>query len=181
MTTATTTNTDNWDKIEAASRAVLGESVCAYIDKCMKGPHPDSQLISILHKVQAEYGFLSSEALDAVAQLAHIPAAKVSGVATFYHFFQLEKRGRWVINICMGTACYVRGADTLAQRLKDELGIDFGETTKDGMFSLDAARCIGTCGLAPVIVVGENVHSQVTPDQIPGILKSYIDQAREEK
>jgi NADH:ubiquinone oxidoreductase subunit E len=174
----TCTSTDNWTKIEAESRAVLGDDLADYIAVCRSEEHGESQLISVLHRTQAKFGHLGREHLDAVAQLMQIPGAKVTGVATFYHFFHLEPRGRFVINVCMGTACYVRGADRVAQKVKDELGIDFGETTKDGMFSLEAARCLGTCGLAPVIMIDDNVHPQVTPDQIPAILGKYMEMAR---
>lgn len=174
----TCTSTDNWDKIEAESRAVLGDDLADYIAACRREEHGESQLISVLHRTQAKFGHLGREHLDAVGQLMQIPGAKVTGVATFYHFFHLEPRGRFVINVCMGTACYVKGADLVAQKVKDELGIDFGETTKDGLFSLDIARCIGTCGLAPVIMIGDTVHPQVTPDQIPSILGKYMEMAR---
>jgi NADH:ubiquinone oxidoreductase subunit E len=140
----------------------------------------DSQLIAVLHKVQAEFGYLAEAHLDAVAQLLRVPAAKVAGVASFYHYFRLSPRGKFIINVCLGTACYVKGADRVAQKLMDELGIAFGETSSDGIFTLEAARCVGTCGLAPVLMVGEEVHPQVTPDQVPLILEKYLDRARRE-
>jgi len=172
------TNTDNWNDVAAAARATLTEPLAAYIDQCRQGPEPGSQLISILHKVQAHFGYLGPEQLDAVAQLLQVPAAKVAGVASFYHFFRLQPRGRFIINVCLGTACYVKGADRVAQKLMDELGITWGETSKDNMFSLEASRCLGTCGLAPVIMIGEQVHPNVTPDQVPVILEKYIEQGR---
>ncbi|HOX28362.1 MAG TPA: NADH-quinone oxidoreductase subunit NuoE [bacterium] len=154
--------------------AVLPESILSYIEECKKSTEPKSCLISILHKVQAHFGYLGVEQLDAVAQLIQIPTAKVTGVATFYHFFRLVPRGRFIINVCMGTACYVKGADRIAEKFRQELGIDFGETTKDGLFSLEATRCLGTCGLAPVVMIGEQVHGQLTPDQVPALLEKYI-------
>ncbi|MFW6286329.1 MAG: NADH-quinone oxidoreductase subunit NuoE [Candidatus Sumerlaeota bacterium] len=178
MTAQTNTKTDNWNDIKTQSEKALGEDIVQFINSCKEDANPESHLISVLHKVQAKFGYLSEENLDAVAQLLQVPAAMVTGVATFYHFFRLQESGRYIINICMGTACYVKGADKVAARLKDELGIDFGETSTDGMFSLEASRCIGTCGLAPVLMVGEEVHPQVTPDQIPGILEHYIELAR---
>jgi len=138
----------------------------------------ESQLIAVLHKVQAEFGYLAEAHLDAVAQLLRVPAAKVAGVASFYHYFRLSPRGKFVINVCLGTACYVKGADRVAQKLMDELGIAFGETSADGVFTLEAARCLGTCGLAPVLMVGDDVHPQVTPDQVPLILEKYLTKAR---
>ena len=130
-------------------------------------------MIAVLHKVQAQYGYLAAAHLDAVAQLMQIPAAKVSGVASFYHYYRLQPRGRFLINVCMGTACYVKGADRVAQKLMDELGIRFGETSTDGVFTLESSRCLGTCGLAPVMMVDNHVHPEVTPDQVPLILEKY--------
>jgi NADH:ubiquinone oxidoreductase subunit E len=102
----------------------------------------------------------------------------VAGVASFYHFFRLQPRGRFMINVCLGTACYVKGADRVAQKLMDELGIQWGETTKDGVFTLEGSRCLGTCGLAPVLMIDNEVHANVTPDQIPVILQKYLDRAQ---
>jgi NADH:ubiquinone oxidoreductase subunit E len=163
----------------AKSAAALPQEVVDFIAECRRGPEPESQLISVLHKAQGHFGYLSGEVLMAVAQLMQVPAAKVSGVASFYHFFRLQPRGRFIINVCLGTACYVKGADRVAERLKQELGIDLGETTKDGMFSLEASRCIGTCGLAPVLMVGDEVYAQMTPDRIPGLIESYLNRARQ--
>jgi len=175
-----TSTTDNWPEVEAASKAVLPDPIVQFIEQCRDSEHPAGQLIAVLHKVQAHFGYLGAEQLDAVAQLLGVPAAKVSGVATFYHFFRLTPRGRYVIHVCLGTACYVQGAPLLVEKLKDELGIDFGETTKDGMFSLEAARCLGTCGLAPVIMINDEIHAKVTPDKIPLLLQDYIQQAHSE-
>jgi NADH:ubiquinone oxidoreductase subunit E len=172
------TTTDNWPEVEATAVRVLGEPIVQFIRQCMTQTQPESQLIAVLHKVQAQYGYLAPAHLDAVAQLMQVPAAKVAGVASFYHFFRLQPRGRYMINVCLGTACYVKGADRVAQRLMDELGIAFGETSTDGIFTLDASRCLGTCGLAPVIMVDQEVHAQVTPDQVPAILERYLEKAR---
>jgi NADH:ubiquinone oxidoreductase subunit E len=173
------TTTDNREQVFAAARAMLGEPIVQYIDKCRSGPEPSSQLISVLHKVQAQYGYLSQDHLQAVAQLLQVPAAKVAGVASFYHFFRLKPRGRYTINICMGTACYVKGAERVAQKVIDELGVTWGETSKDGVFTLEGSRCLGTCGLAPVVMIGDDVHANVTPDQVPVILEKYIKRSRE--
>ena len=167
-------NTNQWDAVDAQSREVLPDAIVQYISESRTRPHAESRLIAVLHKVQQHFGYLAPEHLDAVAQLLQIPTAKVTGVATFYHFFHLQPRGQFVINVCMGTACYVKGADRIAERLKEELGIDFGETTKDGLFTLDATRCLGTCGLAPVIMIGDQVHGEVTPDQIPNLLEQTL-------
>jgi len=104
----------------------------------------------------------------------------VSGVASFYHFFRLTPRGKFVIHVCMGTACYVKGADRVAQKFMEELGISWGETSKDHVFTLEGSRCLGTCGLAPVVMIGDDVHGNVTPDQVPIILDTYLRRAKEE-
>jgi NADH:ubiquinone oxidoreductase subunit E len=172
------TCTDNWEAVEAAAQKVLGDGVVKFINDCRRGPEPESQLIAVLHHVQAQYGYLSATHLDAVAQLMQVPAAKVAGVASFYHFFRLLPRGKFMINVCLGTACYVKGADRIADKFIEELGIKWGETTKDGVFTLEASRCLGTCGLAPVVMIDEEIHGQVTPDQVPALLEKYMKKAR---
>jgi NADH:ubiquinone oxidoreductase subunit E len=152
---------------------LLGADVVQFIALMRGQERSESQLISVLHRVQQAFGYLSPQQMDAVAQLLQVPAAMVSGVATFYHFFRFQAPGRHKISVCLGTACYVKGASTLAARLKDELGVEWGETSKDGMFTLEAARCLGTCGLAPVVMIDDNVHGQVTPEQIPSLLDAY--------
>jgi NADH-quinone oxidoreductase E subunit len=174
------THTDNFEEVMAASRAIFPEEINTFIDECLQKPHPRSFLISVLHKVQETYGYLAPEQLDAVAQLMQIPAAKVTGVATFYHYFRLTPRGRFVIHVCLGTACYVKGAERVTSKIKEELGIDFGETTTDGLFSLEPARCLGTCALAPVIMVGSKIHGDMTADKVPALLEEYAKQARNE-
>jgi NADH-quinone oxidoreductase E subunit len=173
--TCCATQTDNWPAVEAAAKATLGDEIVRFIDWCQKQEHASSQLIAVLHMVQERHGYLAPEKLDAVAQLMHIPAAKVSGVATFYHFFRLQPRGKFAISVCMGTACYVNGADKVAAKVKEELGIDFGQTTTDGRFSLNSALCLGTCGLAPVVMVNDQVYPKVTPDQVPALLEKIVE------
>jgi NADH-quinone oxidoreductase E subunit len=165
--------TDNRDAVFADARASLPPSVVELIERYLQQPHPESQLISVLHKVQEHYSYLAKKQMDAVAQLLQVPASVVSGVATFYHFFRLQPQGKYAIHVCLGTACYVKGAERIVARLKQELGIDFGETTKDGLFSLEVSRCFGTCGLAPVIMIAGDTYGQVTPDKIPALLEKY--------
>jgi len=172
--------TDNWEQVQKAAQVILGEDIVAFIDECRQGTEPESQLIAVLHKVQAKYGYLGQAHLDSVAQLMQVPSAKVAGVASFYHYFRLQPRGRYLINVCLGTACSVKGADRVAEKLMSELGIRFGATSTDGMFTLEGARCLGTCGLAPVIMVDNEDHAQVTPDQVPLILEKYLERARRE-
>ncbi len=172
------TCTDNWEQVEAAARLVLGDEIAARIETYRNQPHSESQLIAVLHRVQSQFGYLAATHLDAVAQLMQIPAAKVAGVASFYHFFRLKPRGKFMINVCLGTACYVKGADRVAQKVIDELGIAWGETSKDGVFTLEGSRCLGTCGLAPVVMIDDQVHGEVTPDQVPALLEKYLKKAR---
>ena len=139
------TTTDNREQVEATARQVLGEQIVALIEQYRQESNPESQLIAVLHRVQAEHGYLAEAHLDAVAQLMRVPAAKVAGVASFYHYYRLQPRGRFMISVCLGTACYVKGADRVAQKLMEELGVQFGETTTDGVFTLESSRCIGTC------------------------------------
>lgn len=175
------TTTENWDQVQKQSRETLGEDIAAFIDECRNDSHPRGLLIAVLHKVQGKFGYLNGEHLDAVAQLLRVPAAEVSGVASFYHYFRLKPRGRFMIHVCMGTACFVKGADLVAAKIKEELGIGFGETSSDLMFSLEGTRCLGTCGLAPVLMIDDDIHAEVTPDKVPIILEQYIRKARAEQ
>jgi len=168
---------DNRESVRESAKAALTPEIVAFIEECAADAHPESQLIRVLHRVQGHYGHLGREQMDAVAQLLQVPASKVTGVATFYHFFRLEPRGKYMISVCLGTACYVKGAERVADRLQEELGIHFGETTKDGLFSLNATRCVGTCGLAPVVVVEDKVYGDMTPDQVPALLEKYTKKA----
>lgn len=176
----TIARTDNREEVREKSRAALTPEIVDYIEACTREAFPHSHLISVLHKVQHEFGYLGREQLDAVAQLLQAPASKVAGVATFYHFFRLEPRGRFVINICMGTACYVKGAERVADKLKEELGIQFGETTSDGLFSLEGTRCLGACGLAPVVMIDDKVYGDMTPDQVPALIEKHVKMAHAE-
>jgi NADH:ubiquinone oxidoreductase subunit E len=108
--------------------------------------------------------------LDEVAHLLQVPTANVYGVATFYHYFRLKPRGQFAISVCMGTACFVKGADSVLTSFKSELGIDMGETTSDGLFSLEGTRCIGVCALAPVVTINDRVYSNVVSQQVSQIL-----------
>jgi NADH:ubiquinone oxidoreductase subunit E len=162
------------DEVLEKSKKALPQEILSFIEKCLKEPHSESQLIAILQKTQTHFGYLTEDAMNAIAQLMQIPTAHVTGVATFYHLFRLKKSGRFIISVCTGTACHVRGSDVLAKKLKEELGIDFGETTNDQLFTLESTRCLGMCALSPVIKIGEDVYAQVTPDQIPSILERYF-------
>jgi NADH:ubiquinone oxidoreductase subunit E len=153
-----------------ATASTLAPEIIAYIDECHGLEHSESYLISVLHRVQGVYGYLSEQHMQEVAEHLEVPAATVSGVATFYHFFRLKPRGKYMIQFCMGTACYVKGMQTVIDVFCEELGIGIGETTKDGLFSLEITRCLGVCGLAPVVMINETVHGKLTPQSVPVIL-----------
>lgn len=160
-------------KEQDKARAVFPESVVRYIEECATKKNPDSHLISVLHKVQDHFGYLANEHMDAVSVLMQIPATKVTGVASFYHFFNFTPRGKHRISLCMGTACFVKGAGLVLNKLKGLLGIDLGQTTPDALFSIDVARCVGACALAPVMIVDEKVYAGVKPEQVAKILAEY--------
>jgi NADH-quinone oxidoreductase subunit E/NADP-reducing hydrogenase subunit HndA len=140
---------------------------------CGSFDHNPSELINVLHKCQHEFGYLPAEVQEVVAEEMKVPVAKVYGVVTFYSFFSMIPKGRYPISICTGTACYVRGAENVLAEFKKELKIEVGETTPDGIFSLNCLRCIGACGLAPVILVGEKTFGRVAPDGVKKILEEF--------
>lgn len=132
-------------------------------------------LIPVLQKAQEIYGYLPIEVQRMVAQGLNVPLQEVYGVATFYSFFSLQPKGKYKISVCLGTACYVKGSGDIHQRLLDRLGIEDGGCTPDGKFSVEACRCIGACGLAPVLTVNEDVYGRLTVDDVDGILEKYKD------
>ncbi len=160
-------------KEEAKAKVILPEPVVSYIESCRQKSRPESHLISVLHKVQEHFGYLAKEHMDAVSILMQIPTAKVTGVASFYHYFNFTPRGKHRISICLGTACFVKGAGKVLDRLKELLAIDVGQTTVDRQFSIDVARCVGACALAPVMLVDDKVYAEVKPDQVAKILGEY--------
>ncbi len=149
---------------EAALRAMINEH------KGQKGA-----LMPILQKAQEIYGYLPIEVQSIISKEADIPMEKIYGVATFYAQFSLFPKGKYRISVCLGTACYVKGSGDLYAALKEKLGVDDGECTPDGKFSLEACRCIGACGLAPVITINDDVYGKLTTDQLDGILAKYND------
>lgn len=130
-------------------------------------------LIMVLHKVQEEFGYVSRISADKVAELLDIPLATIYGVLSFYHFFKMTKPGEHNIQVCLGTACYLKGADSLVEELTNLLGIEPGAVTEDGKFSVEGVRCVGCCGLAPVLSVGGEVFGKVTKDQLPSIIAQF--------
>lgn len=154
----------------------LDIDIIEFANECMTKEHPESYLIAVLHKVQGRYGYLSEIHLDEVAHLLQVPTANVYGVATFYHYFKLKPRGKFSISVCLGTACFVKGADSVLNAFKSDLGIEMGETTSDGLFSIEGTRCIGVCALAPVVTINDKVFSNVTANQVSQILNDVKEQ-----
>jgi NADH:ubiquinone oxidoreductase subunit E len=133
----------------------------------------EGNLIQILHMAQGIYGHLPVELQQFIAQKLDIPLSEVSGVTTFYSFFSTRPRGENTIRVCMGTACYVRGGKKILERLRELLGVEPGETTVDGKFTLEVMRCIGACGLAPAITINDEVYKQVNPDKLHAIIGKF--------
>jgi NADP-reducing hydrogenase subunit HndA len=144
----------------------LDELICKHKDE--KGA-----LMPILQGAQGIYGYLPIEVQKHIALSMDIPLSEVYGVASFYSQFMLNPKGGYAINVCLGTACYVKGSGQIMEKLESLLGIHGGEISADRKYSLDATRCIGACGLAPVMTVNEEVYGRLTPDMVEGILKKY--------
>lgn len=130
-------------------------------------------LISVLHKAQGIFGYLPREVQEFVADKLNESLANVYGVVSFYSYFTMVPKGEHPVAVCMGTACYVRGADKVLNEFQKQLGIKSGETSVDGKFSIDALRCVGACGIAPVVLVGEKVYKKVEPNEVKGIIEEY--------
>lgn len=130
-------------------------------------------LMQTLHKAQELFGYLPIEVQKFISEKTEIPMAEIYGVATFYTQFSLEPKGKHTVGVCMGTACYVKNAQLVLDKLVNELGIPVGATTEDNLFTLEATRCLGCCGLAPVMMVGETVYGKVDPKDIPDIISGY--------
>ena len=142
----------------------------SFIDEWKVKP---GSLIMILHKTQETFGFISRETAGGLAQLTGIPLARIYGVITFYHFFKTKKPGKHKVSVCLGTACYLKGSSDLIDEARSILGLEPDGVTEDGLFSIDAVRCVGCCGLAPVMVVGTDTYGKLTKDMIPEILAKY--------
>ncbi len=154
----------------------LTPGVIAFIQKWKKRP---GNLIMVLHRVQKEYGYVPRSIAFQVADLLEIPLAQVYGVITFYHFFKLKKPGRFQFAVCMGTACYLKGGEDLLQELENLLGVGLNTVTPDGQFSVEAVRCLGCCGLAPVLSVNGTMHGNLKKEDVAALLAEYKIQAEE--
>lgn len=133
----------------------------------------ESNLIQILNEVQETYGYIPESVQKEISNYLSIPMAQIYGVITFYSRFTLKPKGKYNIAVCLGTACYVKGSEKILDRVKEKLGIDVGETTKDGKFSIEATRCIGACGLAPVFTVNDEVYGKATIALVDSVIEKY--------
>ena len=140
---------------------------------CAEHNNDAGELINILHAAQEIFGYLPREVQELVAAYLRIPVSRVYGVVTFYSFFTMTPKGKYPISVCLGTACYVRGAERVMEEFQRQLEIKVGETTSDGLFSLDCLRCVGACGLAPVVTIGGKVYGRLTPEKVRDILSEY--------
>ncbi|MBN2744785.1 NADP-reducing hydrogenase subunit HndA [Breznakibacter xylanolyticus] len=140
---------------------------------CRSHHNQAGELINVLHAAQQLFGYLPAEVQEVIANELNISLAKVYGVVTFYSFFTMLPKGEHPISVCMGTACYVRGAEKVLDEFRRLLKINIGETTPDGRFSLSCLRCVGACGLAPVVMVGDRVFGRVSPDKVPDIIHEF--------
>lgn len=132
-----------------------------------------SNLIQILNEVQEKFGYVPMKVQEQIAKHLNIEVAEVYGVVTFYSRFTLKPKGKYAISVCMGTACFVKGGEKILDKVKEKLKIEEGETTDDGKFSIDATRCIGACGLAPVFTVNDEVYGKATPEMVDEVIEKY--------
>ena len=144
-----------------------------FIDEVAQKEYSESYLIAVLHKVQELFGYVPQEMMDLVADKMQIPTAHIWGVATFYHYFNLKPIGQHTVSVCMGTACYVKGADKVLEALKNDLGVAVGETTEDGLFTLQEARCLGACGIAPVIMIDDKIYGELDAKKTVDLINQY--------
>ena len=153
-------------KLSDSSIAKINEICARYIDE--KTP-----LMMILSDIQKEYGYIPLEVQEIVSEKTGISVAEIYGVVTFYSFFSLSPKGKYIIGCCLGTACYVKGAQQIIDKFSEILGIAPGQTTEDGLFTLDALRCIGACGIAPAVTINGKVYPKMTVADVPGIIEEY--------
>ena len=148
--------------------AEIAQVIESYKDK-------EGSLIMVLHAAQEIYGYLPPELQEFIARKMNIPVSEIHGVVSFYSFFSTQKKGKHTIRMCQGTACYVRGGQKVVDAIKRNLNVEVGCTTEDGQFTFEIVRCIGACGLAPAIMIDDDVYKQVTPAKLKGILSLYED------
>lgn len=140
---------------------------------CDRYAEEKTPLMMILSDIQKEFGYIPLEVQEIVSAKTGVSVADIYGVVTFYSFFSLEPKGKYVIGVCMGTACYVKGAQQIVDKFSEVIGIKAGETSADGLFTLDALRCIGACGIAPAVTINGKVYPKLTVDAVPKIVAEY--------
>ena len=148
------------------------------ISICNRYKDEKTPLMMILSDIQKEYGYIPLEVQEVVSEQTGIPVAEIYGVVTFYSFFSLQPKGKYVIGCCLGTACYVKGAQQVIDKFSELLGIKPGETSADGLFTLDAVRCLGACGIAPAVSINGKVYPKVSVDQVQGIINELKEAAK---
>ncbi len=153
-------------KLQPQAVKLITEIVERYKDE----PTPT---MMILEDIQKEYGYIPLEVQELVSELTGVPVSDIYGVVTFYSFFSMVPKGKYVIGVCLGTACYVKGAQLVLDKFSQELGIKPGETTEDGLFTIDVLRCIGACAIAPAVSINGKVYPQCKVDNVPNIIKEY--------
>ena len=158
------------DSIQASE--TKKEELIKFIEEKQGKGYYNAALMSILHKAQEIYGYISQEAIETISRNLGIPTARIWGIVTFYHYFTLTPRGKYVISVCLGTACYVKGSKRVLDKVKDILGIDLNETTEDGLFTIEAKYCLGCCGLAPVMMINNKVYEKLTTKKIVEIINN---------
>lgn len=154
--------------------AHLSEAAVAQITEiCDRYADETTPLMMILSDIQKEYGYIPLEVQELVSAKTGISVAEIYGVVTFYSFFSLKPKGKYVIGCCLGTACYVKGAQQIIDKFSELLGVGPGQTTEDGLFTIDALRCIGACGIAPAVTINGKVYPKMTVGQVPGVIEEY--------
>jgi NADH:ubiquinone oxidoreductase subunit E len=146
---------------------------------CKEHKDEPSPLLVVLEEIQSRFGYVSLEAMEQVSIGLGVPVAEIYGVVTFYNFFSLSPKGKYVVSVCLGTACYVKGGQAVCDKFEELLKVKPGQTTSDGIFTLQAIRCMGACALAPAVNINGKVYPQMTPDKVAGVLAEY--QAKEAK
>ncbi|RIA75957.1 NADP-reducing hydrogenase subunit HndA [Anaeroplasma bactoclasticum] len=157
-------------RLSMVAQKQINEIISRYKDE-------ETPLMLILSDIQKEYGYIPLEVQELVSEKTGIPVAEIYGVVTFYSYFSLEPKGKYVIGVCLGTACYVKGSQMVIDKFSELLNIKPGQTTEDGLFTLDALRCIGACGIAPAVSINGKVYSKVSVNQVAGIIESYRQEA----
>ena len=156
--------------VDTAPQIEFSKELVSFIGEWKTKP---GNLIMVLHRVQEEFGYIPRDTAIRVSEMLDAPLAKIYGVITFYHFFKLDKPGKYNIQVCMGTACYLKGGEDLIKEIETLLGIGVNEVTDDGLFSIESVRCVGCCGLAPVMNVGGEIFGKVTKDELPEIIAGF--------